>query len=74
MIRRIAIAVAALAFLGLLVFSLLSWRAAIAPIGRPTPLASAPSQSPGEKFWPRRGTVCLATSGQAVNHSRAGTG
>jgi len=31
MIRRIAIAVVALAFLGLLGFSLLSWRAAIAP-------------------------------------------
>jgi hypothetical protein len=37
MIRRIAIAVAALAFLGLLVFSLLCWRAAIASIERPTP-------------------------------------
>src|SRR5580658_8046275 len=35
MIRRIAIAVVALAFLGLLGFSLLSWRAATAPIERP---------------------------------------
>ena len=37
MIRRIAIGVVALVFLGLLGFSLLSWRAAIAPIERPNP-------------------------------------
>jgi mono/diheme cytochrome c family protein len=49
MIRRIAIAVVALAFLGLLVFSLLSWRAAIAPIERPTPASfSAESIARGE--------------------------
>ncbi|MFY9645889.1 MAG: c-type cytochrome [Terriglobales bacterium] len=49
MIRRIAIAAAALAFLGLLVFSLLSWRAAIAPIERPNPASfSAESIAKGE--------------------------
>jgi mono/diheme cytochrome c family protein len=49
MIRRVAIAVAALAFLGLLVFSLLSWRAGIAPIERPTPASfSAESIAKGE--------------------------
>jgi mono/diheme cytochrome c family protein len=49
MIRRVAIAVAALAFLGLLVFSLLSWRVAIAPIERPTPASfSAESIAKGE--------------------------
>jgi hypothetical protein len=37
MIRRIAIAVVGLFFLGLLGFSLLSWRATIAPIERPNP-------------------------------------
>jgi len=37
MIRRIAIAVVALVSLGLLAFSLLSWRVAIAPIERPNP-------------------------------------
>ncbi|MFZ0940978.1 MAG: hypothetical protein WAN63_16210, partial [Candidatus Sulfotelmatobacter sp.] len=36
-IRRIAIAMIALVFLGLLGFSWLSWRAAIAPIERPNP-------------------------------------
>jgi hypothetical protein len=49
MIRRIAIAVAALAFLGLLGFSLLSWRAAIAPIEGPNPASfSAESVAKGE--------------------------
>jgi mono/diheme cytochrome c family protein len=48
-IRRIAIAVAALAFLVLLGFSLLSWRAAIAPIERPNPASfSAESIAKGE--------------------------
>jgi hypothetical protein len=42
--RRIAIAVAALVFLGLLVFSLLSWRTPIAPVERPNP-ASFTAQS-----------------------------
>jgi mono/diheme cytochrome c family protein len=44
MIRRIAIGVVAFVFLGLLVFSLMSWRAAIAPIERPNP-ASFTSES-----------------------------
>ena len=49
MIRRIAIAVAALVFLGLLGFFLLSWRAAIAPIARPNPASfSAESVARGE--------------------------
>jgi hypothetical protein len=37
MVRSIAIAGVALVFVGLLGFSLLSWRAAIAPIERPDP-------------------------------------
>jgi mono/diheme cytochrome c family protein len=49
MIRRITTAVAALAFLGLLGFCLLSWRAAIAPIERPNPASfSAESVAKGE--------------------------
>jgi len=49
MIRRIAIAVVALFFLGLLGFSFLSWRAAIAPIDRPDPATfSAASVAKGE--------------------------
>ena len=49
MIRRIAVAVFALAFLGLLVFSLLSWRAAIAPVAPPSPASfSAESIAKGE--------------------------
>ena len=49
MIRRIAIAVVVLVFLGFLVFSLLSWHAAIAPIERPTPASfSAESIAKGE--------------------------
>lgn len=49
MTRRIAVAAVALAFLGLLVFSLLSRRAAIAPIAPPNPASfSAESISKGE--------------------------
>ena len=49
MIRRIAIAVAAFVFFGLLGFSLLSWRAAIAPIERPNPASfTAESVARGE--------------------------
>jgi hypothetical protein len=49
MIRRIAIAVVGLFFLGLLGFSLLSWRAAIAPIERPNPASfTAESVAKGE--------------------------
>jgi mono/diheme cytochrome c family protein len=49
MIRRIAIAVVALGSLGLLVFSLLSWRVAIAPIERPNPATfTAESVAKGE--------------------------
>ncbi len=49
MIRRIAIAVLALVFLGLLVFSVLSWRAAIAPIAPPNPASfTAESIAQGE--------------------------
>ena len=49
MIRRIAIVGVALVFLGLLGFSLLSWRAAIAPIERPNPASfMAESISKGE--------------------------
>jgi mono/diheme cytochrome c family protein len=44
MIRRIAIAVVALAFVGLVGFSFLSWRPAIAPIERSSP-ASFSSES-----------------------------
>jgi len=48
-IRRIAIAVAAFVFFGLLGFSLLSWRAAIAPIERPNPASfTAESVARGE--------------------------
>jgi len=49
MIRRIAIAVVAFVSLGLLVFSLSSWRAAIAPIERPNPASfTAESVAKGE--------------------------
>lgn len=49
MIRRIAVAVVALVFLGLLGFSWLSWRAAIAPIERPNPASfTAESVAKGE--------------------------
>jgi hypothetical protein len=49
MIRRIAIAALALIFIGLLGFSLLSWRVAITPIERPTPASiSAESIAKGE--------------------------
>ena len=45
MIRRIAIGVVALVFLGLLGFSLFAWRAAIAPIGAAPNPASFTSES-----------------------------
>ena len=65
MIRRIAIGVVALVFLGLLGFSLLSWRAAIAPIERPNP-ASFTSESVA------RGEV-LAAEGHCLScHIRPG--
>jgi len=65
MIRRIAIGVVALVFLGLLGFSLLSWRAAIAPIDRPNP-ASFTSESVA------RGEV-LAAEGHCLScHIRPG--
>ena len=49
MIRRIAIAVLASVLIGLLGFSLLSWRAAIAPIERPNPASfTAESIAKGE--------------------------
>ena len=65
MIRRIAIAVVALVFLGLLGFSLLSWRAAIAPIERPNPASfTAESVAKGE---------VLAAEGHCVScHIRPG--
>ena len=65
MIRRIAIGVVALVFLGLLGFSLLSWRAAIAPIERPN-AASFTSESV------TRGEV-LAAEGHCLScHIRPG--
>ena len=65
MIRRIAIGGGALVFLGLLGFSLLSWRAAIAPIERPDP-ASFTAESVA------RGEV-LAAEGHCVScHIRPG--
>ena len=65
MIRRIAIGMVALVFLGLLGFSLLSWRAAIAPIERPNP-ASFTSESVA------RGEV-LAAEGHCLScHIRPG--
>jgi mono/diheme cytochrome c family protein len=65
MIRRIAIGGAALFLLGLLGYSLLSWRAAIAPIERPNP-ASFASESVA------RGEV-LAAEGHCVScHIRPG--
>jgi mono/diheme cytochrome c family protein len=65
MIRRIAIAVVVLVFLGLLGFSSLSWRAAIAPIERPNPASfSAESVAKGE---------VLAAEGHCVScHIRPG--
>ena len=65
MIRRIAIAVVALVFLGLLSFSLLSWRATIAPIERPNPASfMAESIAKGE---------VLAAEGHCVScHIRPG--
>ena len=65
MIRRIAVAVVALAFLGLLGFSSLSWRAAIAPIERPNPASfTAESVAKGE---------VLAAEGHCVScHIRPG--
>ena len=65
MIRRIAVAAVALTFLGLLVFSSLSWRAAIAPIERPHPASfSAESVAKGE---------VLAAEGHCVScHIRPG--
>ncbi len=65
MIRRIAVAAVALTFLGLLVFSSLSWRAAIAPIERPNPASfSAESVAKGE---------VLAAEGHCVScHIRPG--
>ncbi len=64
-IRRIAIAVVVLVFLGLLGFSLLSWRAAIAPIERPNPASfAAESIAKGE---------VLAAEGHCVScHIRPG--
>jgi mono/diheme cytochrome c family protein len=65
MIRRIAIGVAALVFLGLLGYSLLSWRAAIAPIERPNPASFTPESI-------ARGEV-LAAEGHCVScHIRPG--
>jgi mono/diheme cytochrome c family protein len=65
MSRRIAIGGGALVFLGLLGYSLLSWRAAIAPIDRPNP-ASFTSESVA------RGEV-LAAEGHCVScHIRPG--
>src|SRR4029077_17278890 len=65
MIRRVAIGVVALVFLGLLGFSLLSWRAAIAPIERPN-AASFTSESV------TRGEV-LAAEGHCLScHIRPG--
>src|SRR6202522_4264212 len=65
MIRRIAIGGGALVFLGLLGFSLLSWRAEIAPIERPNP-ASFSAESVA------RGKV-LAAEGHCVScHIRPG--
>src|SRR5271170_8232799 len=65
MIRRIAIPVLALAFLGLLGFSLLSWRADLAPIEPPNPASfSAESIARGE---------VLAAEGHCVScHIRPG--
>src|ERR1700678_4530064 len=65
MIRRIAIGGGALVFLGLLGFSLLSWRAEIAPIERPNPASfSAESVARGE---------VLAAEGHCVScHIRPG--
>ena len=75
MIRRIAIAAVALAFLGLLVFSLLSWRAAIAPIERPNPASfSAESIAKGEILAAEGHCALLPHPVRAVNHSRAGMG
>ncbi|MGA9130960.1 MAG: hypothetical protein WB384_03060, partial [Candidatus Sulfotelmatobacter sp.] len=64
-IRRIAIAMIALVFLGLLGFSWLSWRAAIAPIERPNPASfTAESVAKGE---------VLAAEGHCVScHIRPG--
>ena len=74
MIRRIAIAVVALAFLGLLGFSLSSWRAGIAPVEPPNPASfSAESVAKGEVLA-AGGIACLATSGQADSHLPAATG
>src|ERR1700678_407644 len=65
MIRRIAMGVAALFFLGLLGFCLLSWRAAIDPIERPNPASfTAESIAKGE---------VLAAEGHCVScHIRPG--
>jgi mono/diheme cytochrome c family protein len=65
MIRRIAIGVVAVVFLGLLGYSLLSWRAAIAPIERPNPASfTAESIAKGE---------VLAAEGHCVScHIRPG--
>src|ERR1700677_827944 len=65
MIRRIVIAILAVAFLGLAGFLLLSWRRAIAPIERPSPESfSAESVANGE---------ALAAAGHCAScHTRPG--
>src|ERR1700677_3419085 len=65
MIRRIVIAILAVAFLGLAGFLLLSWRRAIAPIERPSPESfSAESVAHGE---------ALAAAGHCAScHTRPG--